>query len=112
MNIWDEIKRLQGQTLKTLDQKKPFDIVDVSGHAVIVCPQETHTERPITRNEIESSNRHLLPIGQITRTEIREKFSEYNPAYVAAILAELPNVSHAIRPIRLSISAKSSQHQP
>jgi len=107
MNIWEEIKKLVGQTVKTLDQKKPSDILDVTDHVVLICPQETQTERPISRDEIENAYRHLVAIGQITRTEIREKFSEYNPAYVAAILAELPNVKHSIRPIKLWITNKS-----
>ena len=107
MIIWDEIKKLTGRTVKTLDQKKPFDILDVTEHAMLICPQETQTERPISRDEIEKAYRHLEAIGQITRTEIREKFSEYNPAYVAAILAELPNVRHSTRPIKLWITKKS-----
>jgi hypothetical protein len=107
MNLWKEIKKFDGQTLKTLDRKKSFDILDVTDHAVLICPQETQTERPISRDEIENSYRHLVAIGQTTRTEIREKFSEYNPAYVVAILAELPNVEHSIRPIKLWIANRS-----
>src|SRR5437868_12655489 len=107
MNIWSEIEKLDGLTLKTLDQKKAFDIVGVTDHVVTICPHETQTERPIARDEIEKAYQYLYVVEQITRTEIREKFSEYNPAYVAAILAELPDVSHAIRPIRLWITGKS-----
>ena len=42
--------------------------------------------------------------GEISRTEIRENFNQFNPAYVVAILAALPGVKHTIRPIRLQIS--------
>ena len=106
MNMWQEIKKLKGQTLTTLAQQKPFDIFDVTHHAVLICPQETQTERPISRDEIDASYRHLVTTGQTTRAEIREKFSEYNPAYVAAILAALPNVEHSSRPIKLWITNK------
>jgi len=106
MNMWVEIEKLKSQTLTTLDQKKPFNVVDVTEHAVLICPQETQTERPISRDEIENAYRHLVTIGQSTRTEIQEKFSEYNPAYVAAILAALPNVQHSTRPIKLWITNK------
>jgi len=105
--MWEEIKKLNGQTLRTLAQKKPFDILDVTEHAVLICLQETQTPRPISRDEIENAHRHLASTGQTTRTEIREKFSEYNPAYVAAILAELPNVQHSARPIKLWITNKA-----
>jgi hypothetical protein len=106
MNIWEEIKKLNGQTLKTLDRQKPFNILAVTDHVVLICPEETQTERPISRDEIEKAYRYLVTIGETTRTEIREKFSEYNPAYVAAILASLPNVEHSTRPIRLWMTGK------
>jgi hypothetical protein len=106
MSFWEEIKKPEGQTLKTLDQRKPFDNLDITDHAVLIYPQATQTERPISRDEIENAYRHLVTLGEITRTEIPEKFSEYNPAYVAAILAALPNVQHSTRPIKLWISNK------
>ena len=106
MNIWEEIKKLNGKTWKTLAHNKPFDVLDVTDHAVLICPQETRTERPISRDEIENAFGHLISAGQTTRTEIREKFSEYNPAYVAAILAELPDVEHSAHPIKLWIANK------
>jgi hypothetical protein len=104
MNIWGEVEKLKGQTLRTLDQHKPFDIVDVTEHAVIVCPHKSDAERKISRDEIENAAKRLLAVGQLTRTEVHAEFSEFNPAYVAAILAELPNVKHSIRPIKLWIT--------
>jgi hypothetical protein len=101
MNIWIEIKKLKGQTLRTLDQHKPFDVVDVSDHAVIVCPHKNEIERQIPQKTIEDAYRRLIVDGEITRTEISSEFSEFNPAYVVAILAALPNVKYSIRPIRL-----------
>ncbi len=101
MNTWDEIKKLKGQTLTTLDQRKPFDIVDVTEHAVIVRPHKSEIERQISRDTLENAARKLLAVGEITRTEIHSEYSEFNPAYVAAILANLPNVKHSIRPIKL-----------
>jgi len=106
MDIWFEISKLSGQTLKTLDQRKPFDVV-VHREAVIVRPHKNKIERQISREAIENACRKLFDAGEITRAEIREGFSEFNPAYVAAILAALPNVHHSIRPIRLWISKKA-----
>ena len=100
MNIWVEINKLTGQTLRTLDQRKPFDVVKVTEHAVIVRPHKSEIERPISRDAIENACKRLVVVGEITRTEIHSEFSEFNPAYVAAILAALPEVKHSIRPIR------------
>ena len=107
MNIWIEIEKLKGQTLATLDQRKPFDIVEVTEHAVIVRPHKSETERQISRDAIENACRRLIAAGEITRTEIHSDFSEFNPAYVVAILAALPEVKHSIRPIRLWITGNS-----
>ena len=38
MSIWEEIKKLEGQILRTLDQKKPFEILDVRESGVLICP--------------------------------------------------------------------------
>ena len=106
MNIWTEIEKMSGQTLVTLDQHKPFDIVDVTDHVVIVRPHKTGVERKIPRDNIESAFQKLLALGQLTRSEIREEFSNFNPAYVAAILAQLPNIKHSTKPIRLWVAEK------
>ncbi len=45
--LWAHIKQLKGETLRTLDQQKPFDIVDVDGSGMIICPQTTGKERRI-----------------------------------------------------------------
>ena len=107
MNIWDELGKLEGKTLSTLDQRKPFDVLEVSAQGMIIRPHETDTERKIRRHEIEDAYRRLTAIGELTRSEIREEFSKFNPAYVAAILAELPNVKYARKPIRLWVTGNS-----
>ena len=106
MNIWIEIKQLKGQTLRTLDQRKPFDIVDVTDSTIIVRPHKSQIERSIRRDALENAYTRLATVEKITRVEIRDSFSEFNPAYVAAILAALPGVQHSLRPIHLWISDK------
>jgi hypothetical protein len=107
MNVWIEIEKLKGQTLTTLDQRKLFDIVDVTEHAVIVRPHKNNIERKIQRDDMENAFRRLSATGELTRSDIREEFSNFNPAYVGAIFAKLPGVSHSLRPIRLRITGKS-----
>jgi len=99
--MWNEIRKLEGQTLRTLAKMKYFDIIEVTENGVTICPQATQNERSISRLEIENAFKRLTDTGQITRSEIQKYFSQFNPAYVAAILAELPTVQHSIRPIRL-----------
>lgn len=106
MSIWNEIEKLIGQTLVTLDQHKPFDIVGVTERDMVVRPHKNEIERRISRGEIENAFKRFSSTGQLTRSDIREGFSNFNPAYVAAILAKLPGVSHSLRPIRLWIIGK------
>ena len=40
--------------------------------------------------------------GTLTRAEIRENnYSDWNPAYIAAILASFPEIEHTTNPITL-----------
>jgi len=104
LNIWNEISNIKGRTLKTLDRQKPFEIFAIKANTVIILPHETRKERPIPRANFENAYRRLVATGEITRSEIMAEFSEFNPAYIAAILAELPGVEHSMRPIKLWIT--------
>lgn len=104
MTFWQEVQRLEHQTLKTLDRSNPFHIVRVTEHVVIVKPQETGIERRIQRGRLENSFRELVAIGELSRSEIEDKHSPRNPAYIAAILAEMPGVRLSLRPITLHYS--------
>jgi hypothetical protein len=106
MNIWMEIKYLKGQTISTLDQHKPFTIVDVTDTTVIVRPLSTMRERPISREGIEAAMSHLLTTGQLLPKEIDDQFAPRSSIYVAAILSTLPEVQHSLNPIRLWIEDK------
>ncbi len=101
MSIWSLVTELQGRTLKTLDQGKPFDIVSVTERDVLVKPHISDKERPIKRSAIEGAYNEMIRRGELDRAEVREKYSDYNPAYVVAILATFPNVIVKTKPIRL-----------
>ena len=107
MNIWMEIKYLKGQTLTTLDQHKPFTVVDVTETTVVIRPLSTKKDRPISREGIEAAMNHLLTTGQLEPKEIDEQFAPRSSIYVAAILSTLPEVKYSINPIRLWISDKN-----
>jgi hypothetical protein len=101
MECWEEIHKLKGRTLKTLDRGNPFDVVDVTERVVVVRPHENNKVRKIGRDRIEGAYKELIAKREITRSEIRSKYSEFNPAYIAAMLANLPGVTHITKPIRL-----------
>jgi len=101
--MWESIKRLMGTDLTTLDRQKPFRIVQVSDTYLEAYIDTTGRTRRIHRNQIEAAWECLQKQGILTRSQIREEFAQYNPAYVAAILAEQPGVTVELRPITLRI---------
>jgi len=101
MEIWEEVKKIQGTTLKTLRHNKPFDVVEVDSKSVVVKPHVSGKERKISMQDIEEAFKELKKRGKITRVAIMSRYSAFNPAYVAAILAKLPNVTFSKKPIQL-----------
>jgi hypothetical protein len=108
MQCWDQIAKLKGQALKTLDHGHGFEILDVRPNSVILRVS-TGKERRIRRIEIEPAFTEMAARYEITRVDIHKKYSERNPAYVAAILASLPGVTHTKRPIHLRYT-KATAH--
>ena len=104
LDIWNELRNLTGQTLKTLDQRKPFEIVAMTQSTIMVCPQRTGKARPIRRDGLQRAYHWLVGTGKLTLTEIENEFAPYNPVYVAAILAALPGVRYTTRPIMLHMT--------
>ena len=102
MDLWKEIKKLEGKTLATLDKRKEFKMVKVLPN-IVVIETSTGTPRNIPWDNIQQSWRELEKTDEITRTDIMKFYSPFNPAYVAAILSNLPNVSHRIRPVVLKL---------
>jgi len=106
MDVLNFLKQHEGETFKTLDRKKPFLMKKVDSSGITIFIQSTKKERFISRSEIEGAYNDLWLSGEVTRGEIRHKHSEANPAYVAAMLSRLPNVTHQLRPIRLFLTRK------
>jgi hypothetical protein len=68
---------------------------------VIVRPQVSGVERSIKGDIFVDAIAEMRNRGQLSRTEIRDKYSNFNPAYVAAILGTLPGVEIRTKPIQL-----------
>jgi hypothetical protein len=103
MDLVVELRNLQGKHLTTLYQNKPFEITQISNNEVIL-KTSTDAQRPIPLKEIARAWNHLKKKKRLTRSEVRDLgYSEFNPAYVVAILASLPGVKHSLGPIILTL---------
>ena len=100
-SLWSKIRQLEGSTLATLDQKKPFTITAVTADKITVMPQATEKERPLTRDEIEGAWLALVQRGELSLMDVKHEFSDWSPVYIMAVLAEMPSVTYKIRPIVL-----------
>lgn len=101
MNLVNEIINLKGKTLKTLDQGNSFDVLDFKEKRILIKLHATDNVRRVPYKDVEGSFNELRTRGEISRAEIRQKYSTIHPAYVAAILAALPGVEYELKPIRL-----------
>jgi hypothetical protein len=68
--VWNEVRKLRGRTLKTLDRQKPFSVASITHDKVFVIPQSTDKECPIPREGVENAYRHLIVTRRLTLAEI------------------------------------------
>ncbi len=106
MTLIKELTKLKGKNLFTLDQKKPFEVAEVSNTRLIL-KTSTESFRSLPMEEIERAWNYLELHKELTRTEVRELgYSNFNPAYVVAILANFPGITHSRRTIILRLKDK------
>ena len=106
---WAQVARLAGQELQTLAQKRPFCVLEVSDNSLQVQLKDSGETWSIQRKKIEAAWEHLVREGGISRADIQERYLRFNLAYVTAILAALPDVTHQTRPIRLMYQPPSEE---
>jgi hypothetical protein len=104
MDFWREVQSLVGRNLQTLDQGKPFEVILVKDGVVIVRVGSSGKERKIRRKQIEPAWNELIRRSVLARTTIRDQYSKFNPAYIAAILAALPGIEYTQKPIILRLA--------
>jgi hypothetical protein len=105
--LWKELMKLVGQELRTLHEKNPFTVNEVQERQVRIAVGATGSPRTIRREEIELAWERLVEEGSVSLVEIKRRFSDFNPAYVTAILAALHGVTHRTEPIRLFYSQEA-----
>ncbi len=99
MDLWTELKKLQGGTLRTLGKDKLFDVIVVLSDSIIVKPHFKGKERSVPRTAFEGVWRELTSNGEITRVRIEAEYMPRSSAYIAAMLLELPGVSYENKPV-------------
>ena len=101
----DYLRGLRGKTLYTLDYKRPFTFDSLEKNRINITTSRSNPRAVTLRGTI-SAHKHLLARGELTRAEIRTNYSDLNPAYISAILANLDYVDFTKRPIRLFLINK------
>ena len=104
--VHSHINSLLGEKLHTLDRGKPFT-VDYLNRNLIIITTSTGVSRNVPLEGTIDAYNHIQRRGTLTRAEIRENnYSDWNPAYIAAILASFPEIKYKIRPITLYLKLK------
>jgi len=109
MGVWDQIEFLTGQSLKTLEDHQPFEIIENSPVEVQIYIYSTLETRKIRREKIEGAWLQLTKTGSITPNDIKSRYSRSCSSYIASILAVMPGVSYRTNPTELFTSAERSQ---
>lgn len=85
-DVWARVRRLEGETLSTLHQNKPFTVVEVRDDCVLVRPEDGNgAVRLVRRDRIE----HIAGLGLTGDELVQRVRQEYpdsrNTSYIAAL---------------------------
>ena len=104
--VKEHINSLKGKILHTLSQGKPFTI-DYLHSNIILITTSTKASRNVPLEGTIDAYNHIKKHGKLTQAEIRDNnYSNWNPAYIAAILACFPEIKHKTKPITLYLKQK------
>ena len=85
-SLWERIQALEGRTLQTVSGRTSFDIAAVDDGYVLVVPRSSKP-RPINRQEFDLAEVLGLTTADVIPSELAQaRISEFNTAYVAAII--------------------------
>lgn len=95
------IESLTGKQLTTLDHINPFTVDGIKGKLILITTSTKKPRNVPLQGTIDAYN-HIMKHSTLTRAEIRENnYSDWNPAYIAAILASFPEIEYTTKPITL-----------
>jgi hypothetical protein len=93
LDLWEVIRNLEAQSLRTLKKGAAFEILSISDKKIVIRNHSTGNVLIIRKKEIEGACKELLALGKISRVEIEDHHLPRNPAYVVAILSHLLDVT-------------------
>jgi len=99
-DLWEEIKALSGQRLRTLARYRPFFLLRVDPRDAVILVS-TGKVRRIPRKQIQAAWTRLTQRGKISREDIERFCSPRHSSFVAVLLSRLPKVRYLTQPIRL-----------
>src|SRR5687767_11139686 len=86
-SLWERVRAFEGWTLPTVSGRATFDITLVDDDYVRVVPKSSGKPRAIKREEFERAEALGLATADVKPIQLRRAgISEFNPAYVAAII--------------------------
>lgn len=99
--VWGEIETLNGMSLRTIERRLPFKVVEVSDTEVVIERPSNARGRQLSRKVIMDSFMELLAKRELTSEDILLTVGPQHAAYVITLLATLPDVAICRKPIRL-----------
>jgi len=99
--FWAEVVRLTGRGLRTLEEGAIFDVLSVDDKAARIKIASTGREGAVYRQELEGMWTVLVQQGELRQAAMRNQYSQFKSAYIAAFLAALPGVTYQTKPVRL-----------
>ena len=85
--LWERVRALEGQTLPTVSGREAFDVAEVDDRHIRVLPRSSGKPRRIERRQFELAESLGLATANVHPIQLRRAgASEFNPAYVAAII--------------------------
>lgn len=108
-SIWSVLQGMRGRYISTLVHGKKFQIAMITPYELIIRPVKQRKPRTLTRECVQDAWRNLIFHRRLSINEIAEKYSKFNSAYLAAILATMPDVTYTTNPIVLILSRNNEQ---
>ncbi len=99
--VWAEMTCLKGIVLKTLDMRHPFKITHIEEHRLVVMALSSGRERILEREKVLDAFCTLRERGELSCKDVAVLTGEHNAAYLASLLASMPDIAVSHRPVRL-----------
>ena len=108
--FWQQVRTLQGRSLQTLRQRRPFKVIRVTETDVHLSANDNEQGIIISRAAFEKAHALIVTKGKVSGKEILSHFTNDQPHLLAAMLDALPGITAIIEPAAAE-TAESGQPQ-